>query len=224
MLLRWSEGNAAAMIVFALAAVAGLPAWLLSVCGAVSFSMLIYRCRGQWTPRGQFGGANVVSSLRLAGMVVLPWLAPVQIACLGVILFALDGVDGWIARRAGLAGEFGEFIDKESDAFFILMLCLLLYRLPDNYGPWILLPGLLRYLFVLFVRFARPPQAKERRTAKGRWIAFFVTLTLLLAFAAHPDYVDYARPLAVLMTIVLVYSFAESVYLMYGAQRRRERT
>ena len=210
------------MIVFALATAAGLPAWLLCLCGFMSFALLVYLCRGRWTPAGRFGGGNAVSSVRLGGMFVLPWLAPGEIAFLGAILFALDGVDGWIARRAGLAGEFGEFIDKESDAFFILMLCLLLFRLPESFGPWILLPGLLRYLFVLFVRFARPPQAKEKRTAKGRWIAFFVTLALLLPFAAYPDYLDYSRALAVLMTLVLTYSFAESVYLMYGAQRRSE--
>ena len=155
-------------------------------------------------------------------MLVLPWLAPGQIVYWGAVLFAMDGVDGWIARRAGLAGEFGEFIDKESDAFLTLMLCLVLYRLPESFGPWILLPGLLRYLFVLFVKFAKPPQAKEQRTQKARWILFFMMLALLVSFAAYPSYLDYCRPLAALMTLMLTYSFAESLYLMYRAPRWRE--
>jgi phosphatidylglycerophosphate synthase len=223
-LLRWSEGNAAAMAAVTLTTAAGLPLWLLSLCGLLSFSLLLYRCRRRWTPDGRFGLANAVSLLRLSGMLVLPWLAPAQIAYWGLILFAMDGVDGWMARRTGVAGEFGEFIDKESDAFFMLMLCLLLYRLPQGFGPWILLPGLLRYLFVLFVKFARPPELKEKRSAKGRWIFFFMMLTLLTCFAAYPDYLDYCRPLAALMTLVLAYSFAQSWYLMYRALQRREKT
>jgi phosphatidylglycerophosphate synthase len=221
-LLRWSEGNAAAMAAVTLTTAAGLPLWLLSLCGLLSFSLLLYRCRRRWTPGGRFGLANAVSLLRLSGMLVLPWLAPAQIAYWGLILFAMDGVDGWIARRTGVAGEFGEFIDKENDAFFMLMLCLLLYRLPEGFGPWILLPGLLRYLFVLFVKFARPPELKEKRSAKGRWIFFFMMLTLLFPFAAYPDWLDYARPLAAFMTLVLGYSFAESLVLMYRAPHRRE--
>lgn len=223
-LLRWSEANAAAMAAVTLATAAGLPLWLLSLSGLLSFSLLLYRCRRRWTPGGRFGLANAVSLLRLSGMFVLPWLAPLQIVYCGLILLAMDGVDGWIARRTGLAGEFGEFIDKESDAFFTLMLCLLLYRLPEGLGPWILLPGLLRYLFVLFVKFARPPELKEQRSPKASWISCFMMLTLLFSFAAYPGYLDYCRPLAVLMMLALAYSFAESLYLMYRAPRRREQT
>ena len=205
-----------------LATAAGLPLWLLSLCGLLSFSLLLHRCRRRWTPAGRFGLANVVSLLRLSGMFVLPGLAPLHIAYCGLILLAMDGVDGWIARRTGLAGEFGEFMDKESDAFFTLMLCILLYRLPEGFGAWILLPGLLRYLFVLFVRFAKPPQPKEQRSPKAGWISCFMLLTLLFSFAAYPSYLDFCRPLAVLMMLVLAYSFAESLHVMYRAQRQRE--
>ena len=143
------------MTAVTLATAVGLPLWLLSLCGLLSFSLLLYRCRRRWTPAGRLGLANVISLLRLSGMFVLPGLAPLQIAYCGLILLAMDGVDGWIARRTGLAGEFGEFMDKESDAFFTLMLCLLMYRLPEGFGAWILFPGLLRYLFVLFVKFVK---------------------------------------------------------------------
>ena len=223
-LLRWSAGHAAAMTAITLATAAGLPIWLLSVGGLLSFSLLLYRCRRRWTPAGRFGPANAVTLLRLSGVFALPWLAPWQIVYCGLILLSMDGVDGWIARRTGLAGEFGEFIDKESDAFFTLMLCVLLYRLPEGFGPWILLPGLLRYLFVLFVKFARPPEPKEPRSPKAAWIFCFMMLTLLFSFAAYPGNLDYCRPLAVLMTLVLACSFAESLYLMYRAPRRREQT
>ncbi len=223
-LLRWSTGHAAAMTAMTLATAAGLPLWLLSLTGLLSFLLLLYRCRRRWTPAGRFGLANAVTLLRLSGVLGLPWLVPWQIASAGLILLAMDGVDGWIARRTGLAGEFGEFIDKETDAFFTLMLCLLLYRLPEGVGPWILLPGLLRYLFVLFVKLARPPESKEQRRPKARWIFCFMILTLLFSFAAYPGYLAYCRPLAGLMTLLLACSFAESLYLIYRAPVLREKT
>ena len=219
-LLRWSEFNAAVLIAVTLATASGLPIWLLSCCGFVSFSLLLYRCRRRWTPVGRFGLANAVSLLRLSGAIVLPWLAPAQVACAGLILLAMDGVDGWIARRCGLSGEFGEYFDKEGDAFFMLMLCVLLYRLPHGLGPWILLPGLLRYLFVLFIKVARPPQLKEQRTAMAGWISVFMMLTLLCSFAAYPGDLDYCRPVAGLMTLMLAYSFAESLHLIYRGPHR----
>jgi phosphatidylglycerophosphate synthase len=214
-LLRWCESHAIAMTLAGLAAAAGLPPWVLSLCGLISFSVLLYRCRGRWTPGGRFGPANALTLLRLSGVLSLPLLSPAQIFCWGLILFALDGVDGWIARRTGLAGEFGEFFDKESDAFFVLVLCLLLYRLPGGFGAWILLPGLLRYGFVLFVKLAKPPELKERRTAATRWVLVLTMLALLFSFAAYPDDIDTLRPVACFMTLVLAFSFAASLYQMY---------
>jgi phosphatidylglycerophosphate synthase len=215
-LLRWSEGHALVMIVLAaLIAFTGLPLWLVSAFGALSFLQLSRRCRGRWTPSGRFGYANAVTSVRLWGVFVLPFLHPMQVALAGTVLLALDGVDGWIARRNRLCGEFGAFFDMESDAFFMLMLCLMLHELPGGFGAWILLPGLLRYLFVLFVRVARPPLRKEPRTAKAGWIFVLMMSTLLLAFAVYPGYVDYSRPLAAVMSLALVFSFAHSLYSMY---------
>jgi len=221
-LLRWSEGHAAAMVVAAWAAATGSPMGWLSFCGLVSFSVLVYCGRRRWTPSGRFGPANGVTLLRLCGVLALPWLAPRSIVYWGLILFALDGADGWIARRTGLSSEFGESFDKESDAFFTLMLCVLLYRLPGGLGAWILVPGLLRYLFVLFVKFAKPGESpKEQRTAKAGWIFCLMTLTLLFSFAAYPGHLDAWRPLAIVMTLVLVYSFGETLRLMYRGPRRR---
>ena len=216
-LLRWSAGHAAAMAVVTLAVAAGLPTWLLSMCGVCSFSVLVHRCRGRWTAGGRFGPANALTLARVCGVFALPWLPPGHVFWAGLFLFALDGADGWIARRTGLAGEFGEFFDKESDACFVLMLCVLLYRLPGGFGAWILLPGLLRYAFVLFVKFARPPEVKERRSATACWILVLMMLALLSAFAIYPSYPDLSRALTGLMTVVLAGSFAASVYQMYAA-------
>lgn len=219
-LLRWSEGNAAVMTAVALAAAAGLPLWLLPLSGVLSFSLLSYRCRERWTPAGRFGPANAVTLTRLCGVFALPFLAPSHVALAGAVLLALDGVDGWIARRTGLSGEFGEFFDKESDAFFLLVLCLVLYRLPGGLGAWILAPGLMRYVFVLYVKLARLPVRKEERTANAGWIFVLMISTLLACLAAYPDYLVHTRPLAMSMSVVLAFSFAHSLYRMHLEPRR----
>jgi phosphatidylglycerophosphate synthase len=40
-------------------------------------------------------------------------------------LLALDGLDGWLARRFGLASAYGARFDMEVDGFLILVLALL---------------------------------------------------------------------------------------------------
>ncbi|VVT03984.1 CDP-alcohol phosphatidyltransferase family protein [Rhizobium sp. EC-SD404] len=66
------------------------------------------------------------------------------IATLAVVL---DGVDGWLARRFGPRSDFGARFDMESDALLILILSVLALVL-DKVGPWVLLIGGMRYLFV----------------------------------------------------------------------------
>ena len=41
---------------------------------------------------------------------------------------ALDGVDGWLARRSGIASAFGARFDMEIDALLILVLAVLAWR------------------------------------------------------------------------------------------------
>lgn len=212
---RWNTGHSVAMIAVATAVMAGMPPWLACLVAALSFVLLLVDCRGRWTPGGRFGPANVVTIARLGGMFALAFVPPLMVAILGTVLLALDGVDGWVARRTGTSGEFGAFLDQECDAFFLLLLCLLLYRLPGGFGAWILLPGLLRYLFVLYVRIARPPLRKEPRSKRAMWIFVLTVLSLLLCFAAYPALLDGPRALAAIMSAALALSFAESLYRMH---------
>ncbi|WP_157983779.1 CDP-alcohol phosphatidyltransferase family protein [Nesterenkonia muleiensis] len=57
----------------------------------------------------------------------------------------LDAVDGWAARRAGMDSAAGARLDEESDAAALLVLTALLAM---TVGWWVLLIGLMRYLFV----------------------------------------------------------------------------
>jgi phosphatidylglycerophosphate synthase len=68
-------------------------------------------------------------------------------ALLTLVAVALDGVDGWLARRTGMSSGFGARYDMETDALLILVLAVLAWR-QEKAGAWIVLAGALRYLFV----------------------------------------------------------------------------
>ena len=215
----WSACHAAGMAATAMLVAAGLPLWSLSAMALLSFALLLYRGRRQWTPDGRFGPANLLTFGRIAATAFLPLLAPVQVAAAALLLAAADGLDGRIARRRGLASAFGEHADQEADALLVLMLCVLLYRLPVGFGAWILLPGLLRYLFVLFALLARPPQPMPKRSLRAAVISVLVLLTLAACFVFQP-LPPGLRLLAAAATLLLIYSFACSVYELWGNRGR----
>lgn len=132
----------------------------------------------QHLPLACFGAANRVTLLRagmtslLAGLVGQPAPAPDLawlMAALALVVLALDGLDGWLARRNSLQSPFGARFDLEVDAFLILILAALVYQ-SDKAGGWVLLSGAMRYGFVAlgyalpWLRQPLPPR-KRRQTA-----------------------------------------------------------
>jgi phosphatidylglycerophosphate synthase len=107
-------------------------------------------------PFARFGLANQITAVRalLVALVVASIGEPVEetvaagAVVLGLLATLLDGVDGWLARRSGTTSEFGARFDMEVDALLILALAALVWR-HEKAGAWVLLSGLLRYLFVI---------------------------------------------------------------------------
>jgi phosphatidylglycerophosphate synthase len=106
-------------------------------------------------PFARFGPANQITTLRAilvaltAGLIGEPQVPIVAAAAGGASLLvtALDGVDGWLARRARIASAFGARFDMEIDALLILVLSILVWRF-GKAGAWVVASGLLRYVFV----------------------------------------------------------------------------
>lgn len=94
----------------------------------------------------------------------LRWLV-VSAATAGLLS---DGLDGWAARRSGMATDFGAQFDMEVDALFMLALSILVYA-TGAVVAWVLASGLLRYAFVLLAyawrRLAAPLFPSWRRKA-----------------------------------------------------------
>src|SRR5262249_4958735 len=97
----------------------------------------------------------------------------------------LDGVDGWIARRWRTASAFGARFDMEVDALLILVLAILAWQ-HSKAGGWVMLSGLLRYLFVgagwIWAWMRRPltPTFRGRTICVVQVVGLIVTITPLV--------------------------------------------
>ncbi len=169
----------------------------------------------------RFGLANTITYLRLGGVALFAGLAAESsilneepfawLAVLGaVVLLTLDGVDGWSARRQGLASEFGARFDMEVDAAFILVLSVMALSL-GKVGAWVLGLGLMRYAFVVAGELAPSlkdplPRSTRRKTV---CVVQIVALTILLVPQVTPDLANIVAGGAL---IALTWSFALDIF------------
>ncbi len=104
----------------------------------------------------------------LAGMTANATNASVHGWLIAVVVtfnLALDGLDGWIARRQGMQSPFGARFDLEVDALLTLVLAVLVFQ-AGKAGIWVLLAGGLRYIFVAagwIIPLLRAPLQPSRR-------------------------------------------------------------
>lgn len=209
-LLAAAAGRGHANLAAALA-LAGLVVLAVALFGPVQRSWL------------QLGAANGVTLLR--ALLVCLLAAVLGAAAIGdglawtlfavaAAAFLLDGVDGWLARRRGETSDFGARFDMETDAFFLAMLSLLVVDL-DKVGPWVLLSGLLRYLFVaaawLWPWLARPLPPRQRRKA-----VCALQVAALVACLAPPVSAPAAAWLAAAGLAALVLSFASDILWLHA--------
>jgi phosphatidylglycerophosphate synthase len=182
-LQRFSRAQAVSMLVAVLDCRYERSAWPCAVLAIAAFIFLIVSNRGAYTPRGQFGLANAVTSLRLALALVLALSAatiPARAAAAFTAgILALDALDGWLARARGEASAFGAHFDMETDAFLVLIVTLRLW-LVEGYGAWVLCAGLLRYAYVLCLWLLPGTGREAPRSLLGR-SAFAVLMVGLIA-------------------------------------------
>jgi phosphatidylglycerophosphate synthase len=189
----------------------------------VAAGILIQRI-GAFHPHAVFGLANVVTLVRLvavctlAGLLAAPQLvteaeagaeAAWGLFALALAILAMDGLDGWIARRRGLASRFGARFDMEVDALFAAVLAGLVL-LHGTVGAWVIGLGALRYAFLAAqaasVRLRAPLPASHRRKA-----VCVVQLGVLSLLLTPPFDGGAAQALAALALAALCWSFAVDI-------------
>jgi phosphatidylglycerophosphate synthase len=177
--------------------------------GVASLLVLVFNHRGRWTPAGSFGPANAVTAVRLSMIgclcaMGLRGVGPAS-ALLVLLIFALDGLDGWLAKRGGHAAAFGANFDMECDALLVLVCSLVLY-LNRRLGAFILLPGFLRYLYAIAIA-CFPRGALEAPASRvGRYAFSVLAVSMIVSlWPIEPLH----RPLALVATLLIVFSFAK---------------
>lgn len=140
----------------------------------------------------------------------LRWL----IAAGATLALCLDGVDGFLARKLGQSSAFGARFDMETDAFTMLGLALLVWA-AGQVGVWVLLSGLMRYMFIvggwLWPALARPlPPRKRRQTL------CVVQMAALILALAPPITPLWAGMICLVGLMLLGYSFGADLVWLLG--------
>jgi phosphatidylglycerophosphate synthase len=176
-------------------------------------------------PHPQLGPANQVTLLR-AGIMALtaaalclpggladrPQLAWGLVALVAAGL-ALDGVDGWLARRTRLASAFGARFDMEVDAALAAILCLLAI-LSGKAGLWLIPLGFLRYAWVL-AGHRLPWLTRPLPDRLSRKAICVVQIAVLTALLAPPILAPLSTLLAATALIALLWSFGQDALWLW---------
>lgn len=165
--------------------------------------------------------ANLVTSLRALLVVVVAafGLRPASTRSIGIaivvaaIVTALDGVDGWVARRTSAATAFGARFDMEVDALLILILSILVWK-HGKAGAWVTVSGLLRYLFIAAGWILPWMRTPLRSTLRGKAICVIQIGGLLVALlpAVQPPT---SSAIAAVSLVALCFSFFVDTLWLY---------
>jgi phosphatidylglycerophosphate synthase len=179
-------------------------------------------------PFARFGAANRITLFRLAvaallaGVIgeALPQVDAVAwvIVVIAILTALLDAVDGPVARRDGLASDFGARFDMETDAWLTLVLCGLVLHF-GKAGAWVLAAGLMRYAFVAaawpwpWLAGALPPSLRRKTVC-------VVQITTLIVCLAPVVPAAVSSWLAAISLAALIWSFAVDVRVLARAHQK----
>lgn len=200
------EGSAlmrrALIAVLAVGAVMALSAWLASrqlhfssqypwkslLVFAAGALLLLAALRANH-PFARLGPANEVTLVRASLVALLLALfgervniAPLIAALLATLVIALDGCDGWLARRTHMSSPFGARFDMETDAALVAVLAVLVWQFGKVHA-WVLLSGAMRYLYAVaamcipLLRRPLPPSYRAKSIAVIQMLALLVAVT-----------------------------------------------
>ena len=168
------------------------------------------------------GIANWVTLFRLLGVF---WIAnnytivsELSVGLVALVIVVLDGVDGYLARKTNTATEFGAFFDMETDAFFCATMSFIVYALHPEYY-WLLIPGLLRYFYIVIIKTLGLHGTTERGHKLGKWFAVLFFVSLMAPFLTPKQvYV----PLLGLSSMLIVYSFSYSFWYLVRDKKAKK--
>ena len=164
---------------------------------SAAISVLALGYLSEHHPYDRFGAANLGTTGRAALVAVvaalvgeartdgIAWTA----AIVAAVAMALDGVDGWLARRTSMTSAFGARYDMETDALLILILAVLAWQ-HGKAGAWIVLAGAMRYMFLCagyvwrWMEAPLPPSLRRKAVCVVQIAALGIVVSPLVAAPA----------------------------------------
>jgi phosphatidylglycerophosphate synthase len=184
------------LLLAVLAGTAGLGevGWTVGIACAVTMAAALARglARGPGDPLGPASWVTLARATLAVGVAALAADSfthgtPVALlVTLAAVALVLDAVDGWVARRTGMATALGARFDGEVDAFLILALSV--YVAPAC-GVWVLAIGAARYLFLAgewllpWMRAPLPPRRWRKAVAATQGVVLTVAAAGVLPLA-----------------------------------------
>ncbi len=159
--------------------------------------------------------ANWITASRLLILLILLafWVKIPHLYFLGALLIIvlLDGVDGHVARRYNQESEWGRAYDVEVDSLYVLFGCIYLYL--QNITPlWIIIPGVMRYSYIIILKILNPPVQKERKNKIASYVAGLFFVSLLWSVAQQSDIQGIVLMVS---SALIVISFLISYYYLW---------
>lgn len=203
----------------------GAAGWLAGLGYGVILCALLHRGLSRSGARGlgpadrvTLGRAILVGGVTALAAESFDQSAPIALmVALTAVALALDGVDGYTARRTGTSSELGARFDMEIDSFLVLVLCV---HVAPSAGGWVLAIGGMRYAFVAaswvlpWMRGSLPPRYWRKVVAAIQGVLLTVAMAQVLA-----------GPLTIVVLVaalaLLVESFGRDVRWLWTTRRAR---
>ncbi|MBR0558312.1 CDP-alcohol phosphatidyltransferase family protein [Ciceribacter sp. L1K23] len=199
---------------------------ILTIAGAailllIIFALVVAGLRYHRFER--FGFANTVTAIRAALVSMVAAVVLFSDIPRGAMLWslvvivlaalALDGVDGYLARRYRQESELGARFDMEIDALLIFCLAVAAFLL-GKAGLWVLLIGVMRYAFVL-AQYPLPRLKDPLPPSYRRKLVCVIQVSVLCIILVPGIDPPVSSWLAAAALLLLTYSFVvDSYYLL----------
>ena len=161
---------------------------------------------------------NIVTLVRLAlaAALLAPLVgdaAPWAVFAVALLALALDGVDGWLARRESRVSAFGARFDMEVDSALALILALNAWA-SGTTGAIVLLIGLPRFAFAS-AAWALPWLGRPAPERFSRKAVCVLQLGTLIALQLPPVAADLANPVVAVVALALLWSFGRDILWLW---------
>ncbi len=214
---KWTKAHSILMILSFLFYCLNGKIWPVAIVAFVSYAVLILQFHKYIFGESNLPSrANMVTLLRhdLIGLLLIffTFIPNFLIGLASTIIALLDLLDGHYARKDGNSTLIGAYLDKETDALFVFAMCLMIWD-RELLPAWIMILGLLRYIYVLFLLpFLHNSNTKEHRSKFGQTVAVILMIGLIGTFIIPWSWYQHIMVGVVILGLT---SFARGVFINF---------